>query len=177
MIGFLRGFIYFCEHCGAPLVNLAIRIYMGLIFIRSGLQKIQNWDSALFLFESEHPVPYFTPEVLLCVVSGTQLAQFAPVETTQYINPSLAAYIAVSAELILSSLLFIGFGARFAAFGLLFMTGIIECTYQHFDVHAFWAISFAVIICYGADKLSIDYFLRREFLEIRRKTPGPKRKK
>ena len=53
--------INFADRWRAPLVLLAIRLWMAQIFFRAGLLKIQNLDGAIFLFSDVHPVPLLAP--------------------------------------------------------------------------------------------------------------------
>ena len=77
---------------GGSLLALAIRLYVGWQFLKSGMTKIADWDSTLFLFRDEYSVPVLPPEV--AAVGGTL------------------------GELILPLLLFIGLLSRPAALGL-----------------------------------------------------------
>ena len=129
---------------GAPLWDLAARLFLAHAFFKSGLVRYKAWangdfDSQIFLFELEHPVPGLDPEI--------------------------AAYMTTGAELILPVLLALGLFGRFAAAGLLIMTAVIEFTYGHFDVHILWAFLAASIFIKGAGTLSLDHllvkFLRR----------------
>ena len=62
------------------------------MFFKSGLQKIDNWDSTLFLFNDVYAVPV--------------------------LPPALAAWLATAAELALPVLLVVGLASRFGALGL-----------------------------------------------------------
>ncbi|MEO6423123.1 MAG: hypothetical protein ABIR84_10705 [Candidatus Nitrotoga sp.] len=46
----------------APLLDLGLRLYLANIFFKSGLTKIQNWDSTLYLFSDIYSVPLLSPE-------------------------------------------------------------------------------------------------------------------
>ena len=46
-----------------PLALLAARLYVAWVFFASGLIKIDNWETTLFLFELEYAVPFFSPVV------------------------------------------------------------------------------------------------------------------
>src|SRR3990167_4241148 len=47
----------------APLVDLAVRVYVANVFWKSGLVKITSWQSTLFQFESEYHVPLLSPAI------------------------------------------------------------------------------------------------------------------
>jgi putative oxidoreductase len=130
---------------GAPVFDLAARLYVANAFFSSGILRFNDWkngtfDTQLFLFELEHPVPGLSPE--------------------------FAAYGATLGELILPILLVFGLFSRFAAVGILIMTAIIELTYIHSTDHILWAFLAASILIKGAGMFSADYwlvkFLRKE---------------
>lgn len=120
---------------GAPVWDLAARLYLGNEFFKSGLTRFNDFkngtfDNQIFLFELEHPVPG--------------------------LDPTAAAYLTTGAEIILPILLVFGLFGRFAAAGLLFMTAVIEFTYGHFDDHVLWAFLAAALFIRGPGRLSLD---------------------
>lgn len=117
-----------------PLMLVCLRIWVALIFWKSGLLKL-DWGSTLFLFEEEYKVPLLPPEV--------------------------AAYLATFCELSMPVLLIIGLGARFAAFTLLCMTAIIQFTYDMNHEHVLWALALLAILLHGAGTYSWDFFIRK----------------
>ncbi len=123
----------------SPFANLFIRFWVGLIFWQSGVLKLESWDTTLMLFEDEHPVPYL------------------PVE--------FAAILGTTMELIMPIMLFIGLGARFAAFNLLFMTFVIQYSYMNSAEHAIWAMMLFIILVQGAGKFSWDYLIKRKYMK------------
>lgn len=128
------------ERVGAPLFDLAARLYLANAFFKSGMIRLGdlvngNFDNQIFLFELEHPVPGLSPEI--------------------------AAYGATAGEIILPILLVLGLFGRFAAAGLLVMTLIIELTYIHAPEHILWAFLAASILIRGPGFLSVDHLLRR----------------
>ena len=52
-----------------PLAALAARLYIAQVFFLSGLTKIRDWESTLFLFHEEYKVPLLSPA--LAAVMGT----------------------------------------------------------------------------------------------------------
>lgn len=121
------------------LIALLARVVIGLVFFKSGLTKIDGFalkDATFYLFAEEYKVPL--------------------------IPPVLAAYMATAAELTMPWLLWFGFGARFAALGLLGMTAVIQ-TFVYPDAymtHGLWAVALLMIIKYGAGVLSVDHIIR-----------------
>ena len=123
-----------------PLVRLALRLFLANIFFSSGWLKFQNflsdnWDATVYLFAEEHPVPFLPPEI--------------------------AAVVGTGGELVFSILLAFGLLSRFAALGLLVMTGVIQFTYQASDQHILWAFGFALIATGGAGAISVDSWCAR----------------
>lgn len=117
-----------------PLLMLGIRVQVALIFLRSGLVKIEDFSGTVFLFQTEYGVPLLPPLV--------------------------AAVLATTAELSCSVLLIAGCMARLAALPLLGITGVIELTYDKGNPeHIFWVLMLLSVVVYGAECLSVDGFL------------------
>lgn len=72
-----------------PVMLVLIRLQMARVFWYSGLTKISDWQSTIYLFENEYKVPLVSPE--------------------------LAAYLSVTTELSTPALLVLGFMTRLAA--------------------------------------------------------------
>lgn len=124
------------------LFNLAIRLYVGNVFFKAGLVKIQSWDTTIALFENEYQVPVLSPE--------------------------LAAYMGTAGELVLPVLLVLGLGGRFAALGLFIVNAMAVISYPDIDNlgmkdHILWGWLLAVIFFYGVGKLSVDAWLKRRY--------------
>jgi uncharacterized membrane protein YphA (DoxX/SURF4 family) len=118
-----------------PLMKLFIRLWMGAVFFKSGIGKVQDWDTAVLLFTHEHPVPYLSPE--------------------------FAAGSAITFEILCPILLAFGLFSRFAVLPMLVMTAVIEFTYLQHLQHQYWAILLSTILFVGPGKLSLDYVLER----------------
>lgn len=144
MIDKMRRVGHTVEKLTEPFVLLGIRLYMWSVFYFSGKMKFDyylndDWESTVFLFEEVHPVPY------------------VPVD--------IAAILGTAGELGLSVLLVLGLFGRFAALGLIVMTGVIELSFRVNDVdyttdpnHIMWALLLAVIVSRGSGMFSIDRF-------------------
>ncbi|MCH2037583.1 MAG: DoxX family protein [Rickettsiales bacterium] len=120
---------------------------MAYIFWASGVTKLPdgflgigkgNWETTLFLFEEEHPVPFLSTE--------------------------LAAYSGTFFEILCPILLVFGLGTRAAAFILLLMTAVIEFTYASYPVHQFWALLLGLTLVRGGGSLSVDYVIRQKLI-------------
>lgn len=114
---------------------LGMRLWIANVFWNSGMSKLADWEGTIALFADEYRVPVLPPEI--------------------------AAYLGTAVELTAPVLVAVGLAARLGAAGMLFMTGVIEFTYMHFDVHIVWALMLTLILLQGPGKASLDYFIRR----------------
>ena len=126
----------------SPLSILFIRLWVGWVFFRSGLTKINSWDSTMYLFENEYSVPLLPPE--------------------------LAAYLGTAAELFLPVLLVFGLAGRFGAIALFAFNIVAVLSYPDLNAagirdHQVWGIMLLVPLLQGPGKLSLDYFLCKKF--------------
>ncbi len=124
----------------SPVVDLAIRLYIGNIFFISGWSKFEyylndNWSSTVYLFTEVYPVPGIPPEI--------------------------AAVLGTGGELIFSVLLIIGLFSRLGAFVLLIMTAVIEFTFKSLPEHTYWALLLATIFARGGGTISLDHLVRK----------------
>lgn len=122
----------------SPLSILGIRLWVAWVFFRSGLTKINSWDSTLYLFEYEYAVPLLSPE--------------------------LAAYLGTAAELSLPILLALGLAGRFGAIALFVFNIVAVISYPDLNLagirdHQVWGIMLLVPLLQGPGKLSIDHLL------------------
>ena len=118
-----------------PLVLLTLRLWIAVLFFKSGLVKIEDFSTAVALFADEYKVPF--------------------------LPPYLAALSAVTFELSCPVLLALGLLTRLACLPLLAMTAIIQFTYLEHIQHAYWAMLLLVILTHGAGKWSLDHALSR----------------
>lgn len=121
----------------APLM-VAIRIWLALVFWKSGLVKLDDWEATVTLFAEEYKVPI--------------------------LQPGIAAVLGTAVELSAPVLLVTGFGARIGAAMLLGMTAVIQFTYQSNPDHLVWALFAGLIFTHGAGCWSWDHFIRRAYL-------------
>src|SRR3989338_4630865 len=54
-------YVDFLQKYVVSILLLAIRVWIGLVFLRSGLVKFSNVEQAVFLFEYEYQVPFLSP--------------------------------------------------------------------------------------------------------------------
>lgn len=126
----------------APLGDLVIRLWVANVFWKSGLTKIQSFDTTLQLFRYEYSVPLLSPEV--------------------------AAYLATFSELSFSVLLAIGLAGRFSATALFILNAVAVISYPALEPyaviqHQLWGLLLLVPFFHGPGKLSVDHFIAKWF--------------
>jgi len=134
-----------------PLAEAAARFWLGLIFFRSGMLRVESWSSQEFLFGNIHPVPG--------------------------LPPALAAVITTTGELVLPILLWLGLTQRLAALGLFAMTAVIQFVVAQTPEgienkignleHYAWMIGFLLLACRAPSVLTLDHWLWRGRLNPR----------
>lgn len=122
----------------SPLSILGLRLWVAWVFFKSGLTKINSWDSTMYLFEYEYAVPLLSPEI--------------------------AAYMGTAAELTLPILLAFGLAGRFGAIALFIFNIAAVLSYPDLNAaglrdHQVWGLMLLVPLLHGPGKLSIDYLL------------------
>jgi putative oxidoreductase len=129
------------------LVQAVLRVALAVPFWRSGILK---WDG--FLQLNDTAVALFTDEFMLHLPGGPY----------PYPAPEVMAFLSGCGEIAFPTLLVLGFGTRFAATGLLFMTIIVELTVPDgWPIHVTWAAMALAIMGWGPGRLSLDYLIRR----------------
>jgi putative oxidoreductase len=129
----------------APLAEAAARFWLGLIFFRSGLLRVESWSSQEFLFDSITPLPG--------------------------IPPAVAAVVTTAGELVLPVLLWLGLGQRLAALGLFVMTAVIQFIVAQTPEgienkignleHYAWMVGFLLLATRAPSVLTLDHWLCR----------------
>jgi putative oxidoreductase len=130
-------------HGAANVLDLAIRLYVANVFFKSGLLKISNWDSTLYLFEHEYRVPLLSIEA--------------------------AAVLGTFGELFFPPLLALGLASRFAAFSLSIVNLVAVISFWHVLAtnqaalmsHFYWGLLLLVTLTHGPGKLSLDHLIWR----------------
>jgi len=123
-----------------------LRIALAVPFFRSGLTR---WDGFLSLTPST--VYLFQHEFKLHIFGAAY----------GFPDPTLVAFLTGCAEITLPILLVLGFATRFAALGLLAMTGVIELVVPSgwANFHLPWASIALAIIALGPGPLSLDHLI------------------
>lgn len=126
-----------------PISLLVARLYIGWVFFASGLTKIKDWDTTLWLFEEEYQVPL--------------------------IPHQLAAFLGTAGELVLPVLLVLGLATRFGALGLSVVNIVAVISLQEiapaaYTLHVLWGVLLAQLVLFSSGVLSVDHWLKRKFV-------------
>jgi putative oxidoreductase len=128
----------------APLFDLGLRLMLAEVFFKSGLTKIKNWDSTLYLFSDVYQVPL--------------------------LNPEFAAYLGTGAELVLPVLLVLGLFTRFAAAGLFILNGVAVISYYSelseagLNQHIYWGLLLLVLLLLSNKIYALDTLIQRRLI-------------
>ena len=114
------------------LLEFGLRLAVGATFFRSGMIKLQSFDTAIALFRDEYRLPLLPPEI--------------------------AAYVGTTVELGAPILLVLGLFARLGAAALLTMTLVIQFLVYpgNWPEHLMWASILTYVLTRGPGALSID---------------------
>ena len=125
------------------ILQLGMRVGVGMVFFKAGLLKYQSFEFAVKLFEDEYKLPLLPPAV------GARMAM---------IN-----------ELTTSTLLFLGFATRLVTLPLFGMISVIQIfVYPNaWPDHVLWGSVLLFLLTRGPGSLSIDYLIERFLPGIR----------
>jgi putative oxidoreductase len=129
-----NAIVNYVDYLQSPTL-LAARLYVAWVFLKSGLTKLNDWESTLLLFEYEYEVPV--------------------------LSPVLSAYMATAGELVLPVLLALGLLSRFSAAGLFIVNWIavislVDMPQAALNLHYIWAGASALVVIWGGGFLSAD---------------------
>ena len=122
---------------------LILRLTLARPFFASGLTRWDGWFTLSFgtktLFAEEYKLHIFGSEI-------------------SFPMPELVATMASTAEIVLPILLAFGLLTRWAALGLLVMTGVIQLTYPDgwANFHLYWGAIALAIMTFGPGAISLD---------------------
>jgi putative oxidoreductase len=122
-------------------LQLGMRIGVGMVFFKSGLLKYQSFEFAVQLFKDEYKLPFLAPAV--------------------------AARMAMINELTTSTLLFLGLATRLTTLPLLGMISVIQIfVYPNaWPDHLLWGSILVFLLTRGPGSLSIDYLIDRYLIK------------
>ncbi len=124
----------------APLGNLILRGWVAYAFWVSGLLKLQNWDSTLYLFENEYAVPLLPAEFAAMLGTAVELA-----------GPLLLA----------SGLIGRGAAALLFLFNLVAVISYPDLGAAGIEQHKEWGVMLLVCYLQGPGKLSLDAWIKQ----------------
>jgi putative oxidoreductase len=140
LIAGIRTAIDWLDRVPYWLLALPLRFAVATVFWNSAMAHLANWQTTMFLFETDYQLPV--------------------------LPPALAAYMAVAIELAAPVLLVLGLLTRPTALALLGMTTVIEVFVYPlaWPTHIQWAAMMLVLLCRGAGALSVDEVIKRRML-------------
>lgn len=143
IIGYASSIRKRLERFPLSILQLGMRIGVGMVFFNAGLLKYKSFEFAVKLFEDEYKVPVLAPAV--------------------------AARVAMINEITTSTLLFLGLATRVATLPLLGMISVIEIfVYPNaWPDHVLWGSVLLFLLTRGPGPFSIDYLIERFLLERR----------
>jgi putative oxidoreductase len=121
------------------ILQLGMRIGVGMVFFNAGLLKYRSFEFAVKLFEDEYKVPVLAPAV--------------------------AARLAMVNELTTSVLLFIGLATRLVTLPLLGMISVIQLFVYPgaWPDHVLWGSVLIFLLTRGPGPFSVDHLIERYF--------------
>lgn len=127
------------ERLPLSIIQLAMRVAIGFVFFNSGLLKARSFEFAVKLFEQEYRLPF--------------------------LDPTLAAQLAMAVELSVPLFLFVGLATRLATLPLLGMVAVIQLLVypQAWVEHLLWASVLVFLLTRGPGLLSLDHLVERRF--------------
>ena len=127
-----------------PLADMGLKLWVANVFFKSGLTKVESFDTTLMLFEDEYAVPL--------------------------LSPVFAAYLGTIAELILPVMLVIGLGGRLVPLGLFLFNIVAAISYPDLSSagiqdHIIWGLMLLVLIANGSGWLSVDNIIKNKWFK------------
>jgi len=121
------------------ILQLGLRIGVGMVFFNAGLLKYRSFEFAVLLFRDEYQVPL--------------------------LDPALAARLAMVNELVFPALLFAGLATRLATLPLLGMIMVIQIFVFPFawPDHVLWGSALIFVLTRGPGVFSLDYLIDTYF--------------
>jgi putative oxidoreductase len=125
------------------ILQLGLRIGVGMVFFNAGLLKYRSFEFAVKLFEDEYKVPL--------------------------VDPTVAARLAMFNELTFPVLLFVGLATRAATLPLLGMIAVIQTfVYPHaWPDHVLWGSALVFLLTRGPGALSLDHLIEHRAINDR----------
>ena len=127
-----------------PLLLLAARLYVAMVFFRAGWLKAVDWSNTLALFRDTYKVPLLPPD--------------------------LAAYVGTFGELFFPALIVFGIAGRLGAAGLFAVNVMAVASYLDLfgfecpagiNSHYYWGSLLLALTVFGPGGISIDQLVLR----------------
>jgi putative oxidoreductase len=153
----VESFVSACSFIPYALVALALRLVMARVFFLDGQTRIDGPRVPLNVQDFDFTV------VLPLHVKAETIGAFLTQYTALPMPPMVAAALVSYGEFILPICLVLGFGARFAALGLLIMLAMIDCYVMpqgFWSMHIYWDAILLVLLALGAGQISVDHVIR-----------------
>lgn len=154
---------------GGDVLRVLARLALAGVFWRSMLTKVEVTK----LFPYTEYINDFAVEkhhvrvpALPFEMKASTYEMFRTEFALPLVPPELAAWMALLGEFFLPVLLVLGLATRFAAFGLLVMTAVIQIfVYPEawWGTHALWAVMAIFLAANGPGRLSVDHLARGFF--------------
>ncbi len=130
------------------IIQLAMRIGVGMVFFKAGLLKYQSFEFAVKLFEDEYKLPFLAPAV--------------------------AARTAMINELTTSTLLFLGLATRLITLPLFGMISVIQIFVYPaaWPDHVLWGSILLFLLTRGPGSISVDHLIERALPAFRARFAG-----
>ena len=151
------GFVAACACVPYALVALVLRVVMAREFFLDGQARIDGPHFAYSLHGFNFSI------VLPLQVKAETFTALLSHYVAVPISPAFAAYLVSGAEFLLPIMLVLGFGARFAALGLMLVTALIQLFVQPdalWTAHIYWAAILLVLLARGPGTVSFDHIIR-----------------
>lgn len=136
------------------LILFVARFGIAAVFWKSGQTKIEGFSLDIISGQMHLGWPHLSDTAIYLFENDYKLPLLAPV---------VAAVMAALAEHILSTFILFGLFTRLAAFGLAFMTLVIEIFVypDAYPTHATWLALTLMLMVKGAGKLSVDHWINK----------------
>lgn len=127
-----------------PVADMGLKLWVANVFFKSGLTKIESFDTTLMLFEDEYAVPL--------------------------LSPVFSAYVGTIAELVLPVMLVIGLGGRMIPFALFVFNIVAAISYPDLSNagmqdHYIWGLMLLALMANGSGKLSVDNLIKEKWFK------------
>ena len=131
IVGWHGNLVRTLERAAWPVLDLVLRLWLAEAYLASGLVKVTNWQTALFLASDEYPV--------------------------RWLSPVAAAYLGAAIEIAGPLLLAIGLLTRPAALAMMGLAVVSQLNYRAVDTQLLWTALFGWYVVFGASRLSLDH--------------------